>query len=65
MIVTIDTDYSVPDPQVVYATNEEYLQFVLSRAAESYMNQYSTASKDDGITAARLAYNATIPQTEE
>ena len=62
MIVTIDTDYTAPLPQVKYDTDEEYLQFVLSRAAESYMSQYASDSKDEGITAARLAYNATISE---
>lgn len=54
--VTVDV---YPQPGEI-ATNEEYLQFVCNRAAESYQNQYSTASKEDGITAAREAYNAAL-----
>lgn len=65
MIVTIDTDQVLPqphEPQIRCDTDQEYLQFVLSRAAQSYMLQYGTASRDEGITAARLAYNASIPE---
>lgn len=49
-----------PQPGVIN-TNEEYLAYVINRAAESYQNQYGTASKEDGITAAREAYNASVP----
>jgi hypothetical protein len=61
------TTYSIPitngyiPPEGPFDTNKIYLTFVNNRAAESYMNQYSTANVEDGITAARQAYNATLP----
>jgi hypothetical protein len=42
-------------------TKAEYLTFVLNRAAESYQNQYASASKEDGIQAACDAFNASLP----
>ncbi len=42
-------------------TKEQYIDWVVNRASESYMNQYSTASKEDGIQAACDAFNAAIP----
>lgn len=65
------TTYSINVTADVYpqpgeiATNEEYLTFVVNRAAESYQNQYAAASKDAGITAAREAYNAALPAPVE
>jgi len=49
-----------PQPGEI-ATNEAYLTFVINKAAESYQSQYGAASKEDGITAARKAYNASLP----
>jgi hypothetical protein len=54
-----------PQPTEPLDTNEAYLTFVVNRASESYMSQYSTASKDAGITAAREAFNASIPAPVE
>jgi hypothetical protein len=59
MQVTIDTNVTTPGP---FTTDQEYCQFVMSMAAQSYMNQYSTATTDEGITAAREAYNASLPE---
>lgn len=65
------TTYSINVTADVYpqpgeiATNEEYLTFVVNRAAESYQNQYGAASKDAGVTAAREAYNAALPAPVE
>lgn len=65
------TTYSINVTADVYPqpgeilTNEAYLTFVVNRAAESYQNQYSTASKEAGITAAREAYNAALPAPVE
>jgi len=53
-----------PQPTAPLVTNEAYLTFVLSRAAESYQTQYAAASKDAGVTAAREAFNASLPQPE-
>ncbi len=59
---TIDITPDVyPQPTEPLDTNEAYLTFVLNRAAESYQSQYGAASKEAGITAAREAFNASIP----
>lgn len=58
MIITIDTTQLQAGP---FETDEQYCQFVMSHAAESYQKQYSAATPDEGITAARLAYNASLP----
>lgn len=58
--VTIEDGYVVPEGPL--ATNDDYITFVMNMAAQSYMNQYGTANVEDGITAAREAYNATLPQ---
>ena len=62
MIVNIDTNQAQPGP---FDTDAEYCQFVMSNAAESYQKQYGTATPDDGITAAREAYNSGLPQVDE
>ena len=58
MIVSIDTDNAAPGP---FATDAEYCQFVMANAALSYQVQYKVATADAGITAAREAYNASLP----
>jgi hypothetical protein len=62
MKCTIDTNKPEPGP---FKTNTEYVQFVMSNAALSYQSQYSTATPDEGITAAREAYNASLPPPAE
>lgn len=42
-------------------TADQYVDFVMNRAAESYMKQYNVATPDEGIQAACDAYNATLP----
>jgi hypothetical protein len=59
MIINIDTNQTQPGP---FDTDEAYCQFVMANAAESYMKQYGTATPDEGITAAREAYNASLPE---
>jgi hypothetical protein len=59
MIVTIDTNKIDAGP---FTTDAEYVQFVMSNAALSYQNQYKTDTADEGITAAREAHNASLPQ---
>lgn len=59
MKVTIDTNKPEPGP---FKTNTEYVQFVMSNAALSYQSQYGAATPDEGITAAREAYNAGLPE---
>jgi hypothetical protein len=58
MIITIDTDKTEPGP---FDTDQAYVQWVMSMASESYMKQYGTATADEGIAAARDAYNASLP----
>jgi hypothetical protein len=55
--VVIDDAYVVPDGAL---TKEQYVNFVMNRAAESYQRQYNTATVDDGIGAACDAYNAAL-----
>lgn len=58
MIINIDTNQPAPGP---FDTDAEYCQFVMSNAALSYQAQYGAATPDDGIAAAREAYNASLP----
>ena len=58
--IPVTDDYTAPEGAI--ETNEAYMTFVMNRAAESYMNQYGTATVEEGITAAREAYNAALPQ---
>ena len=37
---------------------------VMNMAALSYQSQYKTATPDEGITAAREAYNASLPPVD-
>lgn len=60
--VTTVADYVQPTTPI--ATDGEYVNMVMNMAAQSYMNQYGTANVEDGITAARDAYNAALPQAE-
>jgi hypothetical protein len=61
--VQIVDDYVAPTTPL--ATNEDYVDFVMNMAAQSYKNQYNTATSEDGITAAREAFNAALPVAEE
>ena len=61
--LTISDDYT--PPQGALTTNEAYLTFVMNKAAESYRNQYAAANVEEGITAAREAYNASLPTPTE
>ena len=40
---------------------DQYVDFVMNRAAESYMAQYKTTTVNEGIQAACDAYNASLP----
>lgn len=42
-------------------TKEQYVNFVMNKAAESYMKQYGTATTDEGVQAACDAYNTALP----
>lgn len=61
MIVQIDTNQTQAGP---FSTDAEYVQFVMGWAAVSYQKQFGTATTDEGITAAREAYNASLPPLE-
>jgi hypothetical protein len=64
------TDYTVQivddyvQPTTPLATNAEYVDMVMNMAAQSYMHQYNTATSEDGITAAREAFNTSLPVAE-
>ena len=60
--INIVDDYVAPEGAL---TKEQYVNFVMNRAAESYQMQYGTATTDDGIQAACDAYNAALPTTQE
>lgn len=64
MNYTIDVidNYVVPAGPL---TSEQYVDFVMNRAAESYMKQYGTATVNEGIDAACAAYNASLPAGDE
>lgn len=49
----------VPSPSIIN-TNNDYLVFVINGALQSYMSQYNQTTPEDGLTAARTAYNASI-----
>ena len=49
----------VPSPSIIN-TNDDYLVFVINGALQSYMSQYNQPTPEDGLTAARVAYNASI-----
>ena len=55
--IKIDDAYVVPEGAL---TKEQYVDFVMNMAAESYKNQYGTADKEAGIQAACESYNANI-----
>ena len=61
--VTIEDDYVQPTTPI--ETNEGYVDMVMNMAAQSYMHQYNTATSEDGITAAREAFNASLPTPSE
>jgi hypothetical protein len=61
---TIDVVDGYEAPTEPLATNDEYVTFVMNMAAASYMNQYGTATVEEGITAAREAFNATLAVKE-
>ena len=56
--INVIDDYVVPAGPL---TSEQYVDFVMNRAAESYMKQYGTATVNEGIDAACAAYNASLP----
>jgi hypothetical protein len=63
-IYAIDVVDGYVQPTTPIDTNEGYVNMVMNMAAQSYMHQYKTANVEDGITAAREAFNASLPQPE-
>jgi hypothetical protein len=59
--IQIDDNYVLPAGPL---DADQYVNFVMNRAAESYKNQYGTATCDEGIQAACDAYNAALPAEE-
>jgi hypothetical protein len=58
-IVTTVPAYVQPTTEIT--TNEDYVDMVMNMAALSYMAQYSVSTPDEGISAARAAFNASLP----
>ena len=63
-IYTIDVveNYVVPAGPL---TSDQYVNFVMNMAAQSYMKQYNVATPNEGIQAACDAYNASLPPPPE
>jgi len=59
--INIIDGYVVPEGAL---TKDQYVDFVMNMAAQSYMNQYQAADADAGIQAACDAYNAAVPVQE-
>ena len=57
--VAIDDAYVTPEGAL---TKDQYVTFVMNKAAESYKNSYGTADFESGIQAACDAYNAALPE---
>ena len=60
--INVTDDYVVPAGPL---TSDQYVNFVMNMAAQSYMNQYQAATPDEGIQAACDAYNASLPPVSE
>jgi hypothetical protein len=54
----IDT-YTVPEGAL---TKEQYVNFVMNLACQSYMKQYNAGDVEDGLAMAVMAYNSSIPE---
>ncbi len=62
MQVQIELDAAFEAPTEPLATNADYVGFVMNMAAKSYMQQFGAATIEDGLTAAREAFNASLPE---
>jgi len=54
----IEIDNAYVPPVGPITDNATYVNFVMNMAAQSYKRQYETPTSEDGITAAREAYNS-------
>ena len=61
---TVTTVPNYVQPITAIATDEGYVDMVMNMAALSYIAQYNAATPDEGIAAARAAFNASLPATE-
>ena len=59
--INITDDYVVPEGPL---TAEQYVNFVMNNAAESYKVHYGTATVNEGVQAACDAYNANLPPSK-
>jgi len=58
---SVDIQDGYVPPEGPIADNAGYVNFVMNMAAKSYQSQYNTPDAESGITAAREAYNASLP----
>ena len=61
--VQIVPDYVLPTTPIV--DNAGYVDMVMNRAAQSYMVHFGLATPEEGITAAREEFNASLPVVPE
>ena len=62
---TVTTVADYVQPTTAIATDEGYVDMVMNMAALSYMAQYGATTPDEGITAAREAFTASLPAVPE
>jgi len=55
--IQVTDGYVVPEGPLDAA---QYVNFVMNRAAESYMSQYGTATVNEGVQVACDAYNSAL-----
>lgn len=60
--IIIDDSYVVPQGIL---TKEQYINFVMNMAAESYKNSYKALDKEAGIEAALAIYNTALIENLE
>lgn len=56
--LVVDDQYKAPEG--VIETNEDYINFVINMASQSYKIQYGAKDIVDGIEAARQEYNKNL-----
>lgn len=57
--IDLQDTYTVPEGAL---TKEQYVNFVMNMACQSYMKQYNAANVEDGLAMAVMAYNSSIPE---
>ncbi len=62
LTISIADGYEAPTEPLT--SNTAYVTFVMNIAAQSYMQQYGVATVEEGVTAAREAFNATLKGAE-